>query len=76
MTSLTIDMPEQLAAQVQAAGLLEREKVVAIFGDALRRSRASRLFDVIRRNQISGPELIDPENIQAEIERARQAHRA
>ena len=76
MTALQIDMPQELAAQVQAAGLLTQDKVIAIFEEALRQSRRASLFSSLRRHQVSGEEVISASEIQAEIKAARQARRA
>jgi len=76
MTSVTIEMPEDLAEQVKAAGLLQKDSVAAIFGNALRQARATGFFEAVRRNQADGPALIDPLEIEAEIEQVRKMRRS
>lgn len=73
MTALTINMPTELATQVQAAGLLAQDRLVAIFEEALRQTRRAALFDTVRRNQTIGEELLSTSEIQAEIVAARRA---
>ena len=73
MTALTINMPPELARQVQAAGLLAQDRLIAIFEEALRQTRRAALFDTVRRNQAIGEELLSASEIQAEIVAARRA---
>ena len=76
MTALTINMPPELARQVQAAGLLAQDRLIAIFEEALRQTRRAALFDAVRRNQAIGEELLSASEIQAEIVAARRARLA
>jgi hypothetical protein len=73
MTALTIDMPAELACQVQAAGLLNPDKLVVIFEEALRQSQRASLFDTVRRNQAVGSDLISSAEVREEILAARRA---
>ena len=76
MTALTINMPPELASQVEAAGLLAQDRLIAIFEEALRQTRRTVLFDTVRRNQATGEELLSASEIQAEIVAARLARLA
>ena len=76
MTALTINMPPELASQVEAAGLLAQDRLIAIFEEALRQTRRTVLFDTVRRNQVTGEELLSASEIQAEIVAARLARLA
>ena len=76
MTALTINMPAELATQVQAAGLLAQDRLIAIFEEALRQTRRAALFDTVQRNQAIGEELLSASEIKAEIVAARRARLA
>jgi hypothetical protein len=76
MTTLKINMPPELAKQVEAAGLLAQDRLIALFEEALRQARRAALFDTVRRNQAIGEELLSPSEIQAEIVAARRARLA
>lgn len=58
MTAPTINMPPEMARQVQATGLLTQDRLITIFEDALRQTRHAALFDTVRRNQAIGEELL------------------
>jgi hypothetical protein len=76
MTTLKINMPPELAKQVEAAVLLAQDRLIALFEEALRQARRAALFDTVRRNQAIGEELLSPSEIQAEIVAARRARLA
>jgi crotonobetainyl-CoA:carnitine CoA-transferase CaiB-like acyl-CoA transferase len=73
MSAFTIDIPQELGFQAQAAGLFNQDKIAAIFQDALRQNNRANLFATLRGNQIHADALIHPAQIRAEIQAARQS---
>lgn len=77
MTTLEIDLPESLAKEAQAAGLLAPEELGRLVREALRAKRAERLAGV--RGMLAAEPLppMTREEIQAEIDAYRaQVRRA
>lgn len=68
MTTLEVDLPESLAKEARAAGLLAPEALGRLLREALRAKRAQRLAAV--REKLAAQPLppMTPEEIQAEID--------
>jgi hypothetical protein len=47
MTSITIELPDDVASQARAAGLLGSQQVLAIFRESLRAAARSNLFALL-----------------------------
>jgi Xaa-Pro aminopeptidase len=76
MTELTVKVPDELASQMQAAGLLDEAVLEKVFRDALRKKAVGELFVALDEIQsLKLPPLTEAE-IQAEIDAARAARRA
>ena len=75
MTELTVTLPDDLARQAQAAGLLRQDALAALLRDAMTRQRVERLFATMDRLSALVPTLSEAE-IAAEIKSARAERRA
>lgn len=75
MTQLTVNLPDDLARQARAAGLLSEEALAALLRDAITRQRVERLFATMDRLSCLAPALSEAE-IAAEIKAARAERRA
>lgn len=71
MTTLTIDLPDNIAKEAKDAGLLAPETLVQLLKDAVRRRAGQRLLDVARRIQATGISPMSDEEIVAEVKAAR-----
>ena len=70
------DLPEDLAREAQAFGLLSPEGLEQLVRDEIRRRRVDQLFDASDRlTRLAGPALTSAE-IEAEIQTARAERRA
>ena len=76
MTTLTIDLPDNIAKEAKDAGLLTPEALVQLLKDAVRRRAGQRLLDVARRIQATGISPMSDEEIVAEVKAARAERRA
>lgn len=76
MTEVTIKLPDELAAEAKAAGLLQDETLEKVVRDALRRKAVGELFGAL--DEIDAAKLppMTEEEIQAEIDAARAERRA
>lgn len=71
----TLALPDGLAQEARAAGLLTSEAIEALIRDAVRRQHAERFFeDANRLAALDLPPLTE-EEIEAEIQMARQERR-
>jgi hypothetical protein len=76
MTTLTIDLPDNIAKQAQDAGLLTPEALAQLLKDAVRRQAGRRLLDVAKRIQAAGIPPLSEEEIVAEVKAVRAERRA
>lgn len=76
MTELTITLPDELARQVRAAGLLNAEGIERALRAALKREAARRFLELGREIRSSGAAPMTEEEIQAEIDAVRAERRA
>jgi post-segregation antitoxin (ccd killing protein) len=72
---LKITLPDQLAHEARAAGLLTEHGIERLIEDAVRRTAGSRLLDAVRRpRDAEGPPLTE-EDIAAEVAAVRGRRR-
>lgn len=76
MTTLTIDLPDNIAQEAKAAGLLTPEALAQLLKDAVRRQAGRRLLDVAKRIQAAGIPPMSEEEIVAEVKAVRAERRA
>lgn len=76
MTTLTINLPDQLAQQAIEAGLLEPDAVTQLFNDAIRRQAGRQLIHIAQRIQAANIPPMSDEEIIAEIKAVRAERRA
>lgn len=76
MTTLTIDLPEKLAREAQAAGLLSPEALAEILEEAVRRQAGRRLVESARRIHAAGVPPMSDDEIVAEVRAVRAERRA
>jgi hypothetical protein len=75
-TELKVTLPDTLAREAEASGLLTPEAIEALLREEIRRRRVSRLFNVADRlASLDVPPLMESE-VEAEIEAARRSRRA
>jgi hypothetical protein len=76
MTTITVSLPDDLARQARAAGLLRDEAIAALLRDAMQKRQVDRLFDAMGKLAALEPPLteeeIDSEVAAARAERARR----
>jgi hypothetical protein len=74
-TELKLTLPDGLAREAEASGLLTPEAIEALLREEIRRRRVNRLFDAADRlADLSIPPLTDAE-VEAEIEAVRRSRR-
>ena len=76
MTKLTVKLPDELAKQIRAAGLLDAAAVERLFREALRKQAAGELFSALDEIEAAKLPPMTEEEIQAEIDAARVERRA
>ena len=77
MTTVRIDLPDQLAQEAERAGLLSAASLEEMIRQQLRDRAAAQLLEVIRRmDQVGDSEAITPEVAAAEIAAMRAEKRA
>jgi hypothetical protein len=76
MTTLTIDLPDNIAKEAKDAGLLTPEALAQLLKDAMRRQAGRRLLDVAKRLQAAGIPPMNDEEIVAEVKAVRAERRA
>jgi hypothetical protein len=74
MTQVILTLPDELAQQAQAAGLLDDQAVEAMLREAVRKQRVDRLFSTMEKLSTLPPVLTESE-IAAEIAQARAERR-
>lgn len=76
MTNVTLSLPDTLAQEARAAGLLTPEAVEAMLRERLRKQRVDALFTAMEKMaSVDEPPMTEDE-IQAEIKAARAERRA
>ena len=76
MTTVQVTLPDELAQQAKAAGLLTPEAMERLLAEALRRRRAvDELLKVADRVQAAGIPPMSMEEINAEVKAARAERR-
>jgi hypothetical protein len=76
MTTLSIELPDNIAKQAEEAGLLTPDVLTQLLKDAMRRQAGNRLLEVAKRMQAAGIPPMDEEDLIAEIKAVRAARRA
>ena len=78
MTTLevTLDLPDRLAREAQAAGPLTSRALARLLKDAMQRRAAQRLLAGAARATAAGSRPLSMKEIQAEVNVVRQARRA
>ena len=76
MTELTVKLPDELAKQIRAAGLLDEPALEKVFRDALRKQAAGELFAALDEIEAAKLPPMSEQEIQAEIDAARTERRA
>jgi hypothetical protein len=73
MFEMKLVLPDQLAREAEANGLLTRDAIEAMLREELRRRRTNRLFDVMEQvSNVVMPPLTESE-IEAEIQAVRRS---
>lgn len=75
MTELTVKLPDELAKQIRAAGLLDEAAVEKVFREALHKQAVGELFAALDEIQALKLPPMSEEEVQAEIDAARAARR-
>lgn len=78
MTTLEVklDLPDRLAREAQAAGLLTPQALARLLRDAMRRQAAQTLLAGAARASASGSEPLSMKAIQAEVNAVRRTRKA
>jgi Xaa-Pro aminopeptidase len=76
MTELTVKLPDELAKQIRAAGLLDEAALEKVFREALRKQAVGELFSALDEIEAAKLPPMTEEEIQAEIDAARAERRA
>lgn len=72
---LKLDLPERLAREAQAAGLLTPDSITQLLKDAMRRRAGQLLLAANRRAAKMGNTALPMDELQAEVEAVRAARR-
>jgi cytochrome P450 len=73
---LTLNLPDSLAREAQAAGLLTEQAVERLIEEALRREAGNKLLDAMQRLRAANVPPLMEEEIAAEIKAVRAARKA
>jgi len=73
---VTIAIPEALATEAEASGVLRAEVLERLIRDEIRRCRVDRLFAAADRLAANSGPVMTQEEIQAEVDAARSERRA
>lgn len=76
MTTLTIDLPDNIAKEAQDAGLLTPEALAELITDAVRRQAGQRLLDIAQRLHSANIPPMSDEEVVAEVKAVRAERRA
>lgn len=75
MTTLQVNLPDDLAQRAQSAGLLTDTAIQKLLEDAIRREAGRRLLDTATRLQQAGIPPMSDEEVVAEVKAVRAARR-
>lgn len=75
MTTLTIDLPYNIAREAKNAGLLTPDALAQLIEDAVRRRAGQRLLDAASQIQAAGIPPMSDEEIVAEVKAVRAERR-
>lgn len=73
---LKLNLPDRLAREAQAAGLLTPEALSGLLKDAMRRRAAQALLDSAEHASTTGSKPLSMNEIQAEVNAVRRARRS
>ena len=73
---LTVDLPDRLAREARAAGLLTSRALAELVRQAMRRRAAQSLLAGAARATASGSKPVSLKSIQADVDAVRRARRA
>lgn len=76
MTEVKVKLPDELAAEAQAAGLLQDAALEKVFREALRKKAVGELFDALDKIEAAKLPPMTEQEIQSEIDAARAERRA
>jgi len=76
MTELTLKLPDELAKQIRAAGLLDEAALEKVFREALRKQAVGELFGALDEIETMKLPPMSEAEIQTEIDAARAERRA
>ena len=76
MTTVQIDLPDQLAQEAKRAGLLSRESIEQLLREAVRRRALNDLENAMQHVAAAPEPAMTPDEIQQEIRVARAERRA
>lgn len=76
MTTLQVELPDDLAERAQRAGLLTDIAIQKLLEDAIRREAGGRLLDIGERLQQAGIAPMSDEEVVAEVKAVRAARRS
>jgi hypothetical protein len=73
---LTLNLPDRLAREAQAAGLLTQEGLSELLKDAMRRREAQALLAGAQRASDAGSKPLSMKDIQSEVNAVRRSRKA
>ena len=76
MTTVTFNLPDSLASEAQAVGLLTSEALEAMLRESLRRKASDQLFQAIDKLHAADLPPLNEEEIQEEVDAVRAEKRA
>jgi len=76
MTALEITLPDRLAKEAEAAGLLAPEAIARLIEEAVKREAGKRLLDEMQRLRAANVPLLTEEEIAAEVKATRAQRRS
>lgn len=76
MTTVEINLPDSLAKEAQAAGLLAPEAITRLIEEAVKREAGKRLLDAMQRLRAANVPPLTEEEIAAEVKAMRAARKA
>ena len=76
MTEVTVKLPDELARQILAAGLLDEAALEKVFREALRKQAVGELFTALDEIEAARLPPMTEAEVQAEIDAARAERRA
>jgi hypothetical protein len=77
MTTLTINLPDQLVKEAKDAGLLDAEAIEAMLREQLRRRGTDELFEAMgRMAKVDTPPVMSPEEVAEENRKIRAERRS